>query len=203
MGFAMPSRLWPGRRNLIWVPGNQSQVGVDQDDWLVCEVRLPSRVDVSGCACGQPLSQPSDCIRPVGDDPEGNIDSAAGVFRRVEPAAPELGGTPVPGDDHAAEKARKVRVFGEADDDVKVPDTSAATQVMLGAALCEGGDAHPILPVGKMWVADKERFELSFCGAPQPSKIGFVKALVRARRIAANTFSMRHVRTDVTAVLLR
>ena len=79
---------------------------MDKDDWLVCEVRLPQGIDVSRCPCCQPLSEPSDRAPPVRDDPEGNIDSAARVFRRVVRAAPELGGTPIPGNDHAAEKAR-------------------------------------------------------------------------------------------------
>jgi hypothetical protein len=77
-----------------------------------------------------------------------------------------------------------VRVFGEADDDVEVPDTAATTQVMLGAALCERDDAHSVLPASKVWVTGEERFDLSFCGAPQPSEIGLVKAFVGACEIA-------------------
>ncbi len=123
---------------------------MDKDHWLMCEVRLPQGIGVPRCACCQPLSESSDRIRPVGDDPEDNIDGAAGVFRRVVRAAPELGGTPVPGNDRAAEKAREVRVFGEADDDVEVPDTPETAQVMLGAALCERDDAYSILPASKV-----------------------------------------------------
>jgi hypothetical protein len=161
---------------------------VDKDYWLVCEVGLSMRTDVFGCARGQPLSQPGDRARPVGDDPEGDIDSAAGVFRRVVRAAPEPGGTPVPGHDHAPEKARQARVFREADDDVEVPDTPAPAQIMLGAALREGDNAQPVLPASKVWVAGEEGFELSFCGAPQPSEIRLVKAFVGTRHIAASAF---------------
>ena len=110
---------------------------MDKDDWLVCEVGLSLRIGVFRCARGQPLSQPGDRARPVRDDPECDIDSAAGVFRRVVQAAPELGGTPVPGNDHAAEKAWQAPIFCKADDDVEVPDTSAPTQIMLGGALRE------------------------------------------------------------------
>src|SRR5215467_4659229 len=108
---------------------------MDKHDWLVREVGLPLGGDVSCCACGQPLSQPGDRTGSVGYDPEGEIDSAAGVFRRVVRAAPELGRTPVPGDDHSAEKAREARVFGKADDDVEIPDAPAPPQVMFGAAV--------------------------------------------------------------------
>src|SRR5215471_5750567 len=107
---------------------------MDKDDWLVREVGLSLRADMSCCACGQPLSEPGDRTGSVGYDPEGDIDSAAGVFRRVVRAPPELGGTPVPGDDHSAEKAWEARVFGKADDDVEIPDAPAPTQVMFGAA---------------------------------------------------------------------
>jgi len=161
---------------------------VDKDDWLVCEVGLSLRIDVFRCARGQPLSQPGDRARPVGDDPEGDIDSAAGVFRRVVRAASELGGTPVPGDDHAAEKAWEARVFRKADDDVEVPDTSASTQIMLGTALREGDNTQSVPPTSKVRVASEERFELSFCGAPQPSEIRLVKAFVGTRHIAASAF---------------
>lgn len=166
---------------------------MDKDDWLVCEIRLPDWIDVARCACCQPLLEPSDRTRPVGDDPEDNIDGAAGVFRRVVRAAPELGGTPVPGNDHAAEKAREVRVVSEADDDVEVPNTAATTQVVLGAALCERDDAHPVPPASKVLVTGEERFDLSFCGAPQPSEVGLVKAFVGARRIAVSAFGTRYV----------
>ncbi len=171
---------------------------MDEDDWLVCEVGISLGIDLSCCACGQPLSQPSDRAGAVGDDPEGDIDSAAGVFRWVVRAAPELGGTPIPGNDHAAEKAGQARVFGEADNDVEVPDPPAAAQVMLGAALREGDNAHPVPPASKVWVAGEERFDLSLCGAPQPSQVGLVEALVRARRIALSAFTRRHVDADIT-----
>src|SRR5215467_3649760 len=153
---------------------------------------------MSGCASGQPLSQPGDWARAVGDDPEGDIDSAASVFRWVVRAAPELGGTPIPGDDHAAEQARQARVFGEADNDVQVSDSPAAAQVMLGAALREGDDAHPVPPARQVWVAGEERVEFSVRGAPQPSEVGLVEALVRAHRIAVSAFTMRHVEADIT-----
>ncbi len=188
MGFAMSSCLWPGRGNHAWVPGDRSEVWVDKDDWLVCEVGLSLRIEVFRCARGQPLSQPGDRARPVGDDPEGDIDSAAGVFRRVVRAASELGGTPVPGDDHAAEKAWEARVFRKADDDVEVPDTSAPTQIMLGAALREGDNTQSVLPASKVRFAGEERCKLSFCGAPQPSEIRLVKAFVGTRHIAASAF---------------
>lgn len=198
MGLTMPSCLWPGRRSPARVPNDCSEVWVDEDDWLVCEVGMSLGIGVSCGASGEPLAQPSDRAGAVGDDPEGDIDSAAGVFRRVVRTAPELGGTPIPGDNHAAEKARQARVFGEADNDVEIPDPPAAAQVMLSAALREGDDAHPVLPVSKVWVAGEERFEFSSCGAPQPSEVGLVKALVRARRIAISAFIMRHVGADIT-----
>src|ERR1035437_5427597 len=149
MGLAMSSCLWPGRGSHAQVPGDRSEVWLDKDDWLVGEVGLSLRIDVFRCARGQPLSQPGDRARAVGDDPEGDIDSAAGVFRRVVRAASEPGGTPVPGDDHAAEKAREARVFRKADYDVEVPDTSAPTQIMLGAALREGDNTQSVLPNGR------------------------------------------------------
>jgi len=146
------------------------------------------------CTCGQPLSEPSDRVRPVGDDPEGDIDGASGIFRRVVRASPELRGTPVPGNDHATEKSREARVFGEADDDVEIPDTPAATQVMLSAALCERDDAHPVLPAGKVRVTREEGFDLGFSGTPQSGEIGLVKAFVGASGIAVSTCT-RHVWT--------
>src|SRR5262249_53966979 len=59
---------------------------------------------------------------------------------------PSLEGPQIPGDDHAAEQARQAGVFGEADDDVEIPDSPAAAQVVLGAALCQGDDPHPVPP---------------------------------------------------------
>jgi hypothetical protein len=171
---------------------------VDQDDWLVCEVGLSRGIGVSCCPSGQPLSQPGDGAGAVGDDPEGEIDSAAGVFRRVVRAAPELRGTPIPGDDHTAEKTRQARVFGEADNDVEISNPPATAQVMLGAALREGDDAYPVPPASKVRVAGEERCEFSFRGAPQPSEVGPVEALVRARWITVSAFTMRHVEADTT-----
>jgi hypothetical protein len=164
----------------------------------VCEVGISLGIGLSCCAFGQPLSQPSDRAGAVGDDPEGDIDSAASVFRRVVRAAPELGGTPIPGDDHAAEKVRQARVFGEADNDVEVSNPLAAAQVMLGAALREGDDAHSVPPASKVWVAGEERFKFSLCSAPQPNEVGLVEALVRARRIAISAFTMWHAGADNT-----
>src|SRR5438046_2629631 len=69
---------------------------------------------------------------------------------------------------------------------------------MLGAALREGDDAHPVPPASKVWVAGEERFEFGLCGAPQPSEVGLVEALVGARRIAVSAFSVRHVEADIT-----
>jgi hypothetical protein len=139
---------------------------VDENDRLVCEVGISLGIDPSCCASGQPLSQPGDRAGAVGNDSEGDIDSAASVFRRVVRAAPKLGGPPIPGDDHAAEQARQARVFGEADNDVEVSNPPAAAQVMLGAALREGDDAHPVPPASKVWVAAEERFEFGLCSAP-------------------------------------
>jgi hypothetical protein len=93
---------------------------------------------------------------------------------------------------------RQARVFGEADNDVEVPDPSAAAQVMLGAALREGDDAHSVPPASKVGVAGEERFEFSLCSAPQPNEVGLVEVRVRARRIAVSTFTMRHVEADIT-----
>ena len=132
----------------------------------MCEIWIPLGIGMSCRASGQPFSQPGDRAGAVGDDPEGDIDSAACVFHWVVRAAPEFGGTPVPGDDHTAEQARQARVFCEADDDVEVSNPPAAAQVMLGAALREGDDAHPFPPASKMWIADEERFELSSRGPP-------------------------------------
>ncbi len=69
---------------------------------------------------------------------------------------------------------------------------------MLGAALREGDDAHPVPPASKVWVAGEERFEFSLCGAPQPSEVGLVEALIRARQIAVSAFIIRHVEADIT-----
>src|SRR5262249_36206401 len=146
----------------------------------------------------EPLPQPGDGSWAVGGDTEGDVDSAAGVFRRVIRAAPELGGTPIPGDDHAAEKARQARVCGEADNDVEVPDPPAAAQVMLGAALRERDDAHPVPPGGKVRVAGEERLEFRVCSAPQPREVGGVEALIRARRIGVSAVTRRHVAADIT-----
>ena len=88
-----------------------------------------------------------------------------------------------------------MRVFGEADDDVEVPYTSATTQVVLGAALCERDDAHPVPPASEVGVTVEERFDLSSRGAPQPSEIGLVKALVGARRITVCALAMQDVWT--------
>jgi hypothetical protein len=183
MGLAVSSRLWLGRRNFVRIPSNRSEVGLDKDDWLVCEIRLPGRTDVSRCACCEPLLECGDRARPVRDDPEDDIDSAASVFRRVVRAPPELGRAPVPRNDRAAEKAREARVFGEADDDVEVPYTAAAAQVVLGTALREGDDAHPVLPASKVRVAGEECCELNSGGTPKPSEIGIVQSLVGARWI--------------------
>jgi hypothetical protein len=139
---------------------------VDKDDRLVYEVGLSLRIDVFRCTRGQPLPQPGDCARLVGDDPEDDVDSAAGVFRRIVGATPKLGGTPVPGDDHAAEKAREARVFRKADDDVEIPDTSAPAQIMLGAPLREGDNAQSVLPTCEVRIAGEERSDLCFYGAP-------------------------------------
>ena len=171
---------------------------MDENHWLVGEVGMSLGIDPSCRPSGQPLLQPSDRAGAVRDDPEGDIDSAAGIFRRVVRAAPEFGWTPIPGDDHAAEKAGQARVFGEADNDVEVPNPPAAAQVVLGGALREGDDAHPVPPDSKVCVAGEERFELSSCGAPQPSQVGPVEALVRARHITVSAFIMRHVGADVT-----
>jgi hypothetical protein len=159
---------------------------------------MPPGVGLSCCACGQPLLQPGDRVGPVGDDPEGDIDGAANVFRRIVRAAPELGGTPIPGDDHAAEKARQARVFGEADNNVEVPNPSVAPQVMLGAALRQGDDAHPLPPSSKVRIAGKEGIQFRMGGTPQPSEVGRVEALVRAPRIVVSAFTRRHVDTDIT-----
>ena len=98
----------------------------------------------------------------------------------------ELGGTPVPGDDHAAEQARQARVVGEADNDVEISNPPAAAQVMLGAALRQGNDAHPLPPASKVWVAGEERVELRLRGATQPGEVGLVQALIGARLIAVS-----------------
>jgi hypothetical protein len=77
---------------------------------------------------------------------------------------------------------------------------------MLRAALREGDDTQSVLPTCKVWVAGEERFELSFCGAPRPSEIRLVKALVTARHIAAHAdayhfTSGRHQLTSVDRAL--
>jgi len=84
---------------------------MDEDDGLVGEVGASHGIGLSCRAFGQPLAQRGDRAGAVGDDPEGDINGAAGVVRRVVRAAPELGGTPIPGDDHAAEQVRQTRVF--------------------------------------------------------------------------------------------
>jgi hypothetical protein len=59
---------------------------------------------------------------------------------------------------------------------------------MFSAALREGDNTQSVLPASKVRVAGEERFELSFCGASQPSEIRLVKAFVRTRHIAASAF---------------
>ena len=200
MGLAMPCGFWLGRRSPARVPGDRSEVGADEDDGLMGEVGVSRGIGLSCRAFGQPLAQRGDRAGAVGDDPEGDINGAAGIVRRVVRAAAELGGTPIPGDDHAAEKVRQARVFGEADDDVQVPDSPAAAQVMLGAALRQSDDAHPVPSASKVRVAGEERIEFSVRGAPQPSEVGGVEGLVRARRIAVRAVTMRHVAGDITGV---
>lgn len=189
VGFAVPGCLCPGRGDRVWVPGDRPEVRPDEDDGLVCEIGLSLRIGMLGCARGQPLSQPGDRARPVRDDPEGDVDSAAGVLRRVVRAAPELRGTPVPGNDHAAEKTREPRVFREADDDVEIPDASAPAQIVLSGALREGDNTDPVLPARKVRVTGDKLAELSVCGASQPSQIRLVKAFVGARHITASARS--------------
>jgi hypothetical protein len=90
-----------------------------------------------------------------------------------------------------AEKTRQARVFGEADNDVEISNPPATAQVMLGAALREGDDAYPVPPASKVRVAGEERCDFSFRGGPQPSEVGPVEALVRARWITVSAFTMR------------
>lgn len=69
---------------------------------------------------------------------------------------------------------------------------------MLGAALREGDDARPVPPTSKVWITGEEGPEFSVRGAPQPSEVGGVEGLVRARRIAVSVITMRHVAGDTT-----
>jgi hypothetical protein len=64
----------------------------------------------------------------------------------------------------------------------RVPDTPATSQVMLGTTLRERDDTYPVLPASKARVTQEERFDFSFCGAPQPSKIRLVKAFRKSGR---------------------
>jgi hypothetical protein len=73
----------------------------------------------------------------------------------------------------------------EADDHVEIPDAATPAQLVLGAALAERDDAHPLAPADEMGVAAEERLELRVRDSPQALEIRLVERLVAARRVAA------------------
>jgi hypothetical protein len=69
---------------------------------------------------------------------------------------------------------------------------------MLGSALREGDDAHPAPPGSKVRIAGEERIQFGMGSAPQPSEVGRIEALIRARRIVISVFTRQQADGDIT-----